>query len=227
MDRRSPEGAKNAGAQARGTEALRVRTGGEKVGGMLKAPLSAPAAPALYRFTVEEWHKLGEVGFFNAGDRVELMDGEIILMSPIGIRHAGALNALIKLFNKQDRDRYEVSPGNPFEADRYSEPQPDVMLVPVGWEKKKRHPYGPEIFLLVEISDTSLPYDRGRKLQKYARARVPEYWVVNLEDDCIEVFRAPRGRAYREHVVVQKGSVCPAAFPDVLVPLAKVIPPRP
>src|SRR5712691_10467822 len=86
--------------------------------------------PCRYRFSVEEFHKLGEVGIFHPWDRVELLDGEIIVMSPIGLRHVQAVSWMIECLGDQRRQRYMVSPGNPVWLDEHSEPQPDMMLVP-------------------------------------------------------------------------------------------------
>ena len=88
-----------------------------------------PTVAQTYRFTVEEYHKLGEVGIFDEDDRVELLDGEIILMSPVGYRHAKAVRRLNKSFHRQSRDRYEVDVQNPVIVSDYSEPQPDVLLL--------------------------------------------------------------------------------------------------
>jgi Uma2 family endonuclease len=194
---------------------------------MLRKPLAAKSEPTPYRFTVKEWNKLGEVGLFNEDDRVELLDGEIIIMSPIGSRHAGALANLTELFVEQSRRRYLVWPGNPVEADNYSEPLPDISLVPRSPSLGKRHPQIKEVFLIVEIADSSLTHDRGRKLQKYAKSGVREYWIVNLRQDVIEVYRSPKGGAYRDEAVFKPGDkVSPQAFPDVVLAVSEIIPAR-
>ena len=148
--------------------------------------------PCPYRFSVEEFHKLGEVGIFRPHDRVELLDGEIIVMSPIGIRHVQAVNWINECLVEQARRRYMVSPGNPIWLHEYSEPQPDMMLVPR--VRMKHHPHPEDVFLLVEVSDSSLAYDRERKQTAYAEAGVREYWIVNLQQDVLEVFRLYAGQ---------------------------------
>lgn len=184
------------------------------------------AQPSTYRFSVEEYYKLGEVGIFHPRDRVELLDGEIIVMSPIGIRHVQAHSWIMECFVEQHRRRYMVSPGNPVYLHEYSEPQPDMMLVP-RVRKLLRHPRPEDVFLLVEVSDTSLAYDRNRKRQAYAEAGVCEYWIVNLQEDVIEVFRQPEGGKYAiELSFGLEEQLSPLAFEDVIVRVTDIIPPR-
>jgi Uma2 family endonuclease len=183
--------------------------------------------PAPYRFTVKEWHRLGETGALDEEKRLELLDGEIIAMSPIGNRHAVATGNLVEFFVENSRRRYFVSPGNPIEADQYSEPVPDLMLLPRSQKTAKRHPLTNEAFLVVEVSDSSLAHDRGRKLRKYARSGVMEYWIVNLQKDVIEVYRSPRGDEYLDCTVAKDGdSIAVQAFPDTAVLVSEIIPPR-
>ncbi len=194
---------------------------------MLKQPLAAESEPEPYRFTVEEWHRLGEAGIFHEDDRVELLDGEIIIMSPIGSRHALAFALLNEELGEQNRRRFFIWPGNPVEADNRSEPLPDLTLVPRSHRTSRRHPFSQDAFLIVEISDSSLAYDRTRKLGKYATTGVREYWIVNLKDDVIEVHREPVEGQYAQ--VTRHGpgeTISPLAFPDVLIPVAEIIPAR-
>ena len=182
--------------------------------------------PSPYRFSVEEFYKLGEVGIFHPRDRVELLDGEIIVMSPIGLRHVQAVSWINECLVEQHRRRYMVSPGNPVWLNEHSEPQPDMMLVP-RVRKLERHPRPEDVFLLVEVSDTSLAYDRERKFAAYAKAGVREYWIVNLQQDIFEVFRQPADGKYQVALTFAPGqTLSPLAFEDVTVPVADIIPPR-
>ena len=194
---------------------------------MTRKPLAAKAEPTPYRFTVKEWNRLGEAGLFDEHDRVELLDGEIIIMSPIGSRHAAAVYNLTDLFGELNRRRYLVGVGNPVEADNHSEPLPDFMLLPRSQKTAKRHPFTRDTHLIVEIADSSLRHDRGRKLQKYARTGVPEYWIVNLKQDVIEVYRSPKGEEFLDQTIAKAGeTISPQAFPDVPVAVNDIIPPR-
>ena len=182
--------------------------------------------PSPYRFSVEEFYKLGEAGIFRPRDRVELLDGEIIVMSPIGLRHVQAVGWINECLVDQRRRRYLVSAGNPVWLNEHSEPQPDMMLVP-RVRKLERHPRPEDVFLLLEISDSSLAYDRERKLAAYAKAGVREYWIVNLQQDIFEVFRQPADGKYQVALTFTPGqTLSPLAFEDVKVPVADIIPPR-
>jgi Uma2 family endonuclease len=184
------------------------------------------APPSTYRFSVEEYYKLGEAGILHPRDRVELLDGEIIVMSPIGLRHVQAHSWIMDYFAEQNRRRYLISPGNPVWLHEYSEPQPDMMLVP-RVRKLLRQPRPEDVFLLVEVSDTSLAFDRKRKRKAYAEAGVREYWIVNLQEDVIEVFRQPKGGKYKIELRFAPGQqLSPLAFEDVIVPVADIMPPR-
>jgi Uma2 family endonuclease len=197
-----------------------------QAGGMSSVATMPQVEPSTYRFSVEEYYKLGEVGIFHPRDRVELLDGEIIVMSPIGLRHIQAVNWCNDCLVEQHRRRYLVSPGNPIWLHEYSEPQPDMMLVP-RVRKLSRQVRPEDVFLLVEISDSSLAYDRERKRTAYAEAGVREYWIVNLQEDIIEVFREPADGKYIVMLSFAPGQqLSPLAFEDVIVPVSDIIPPR-
>jgi Uma2 family endonuclease len=153
-----------------------------------------PAEITRHRFTVEEYHKMAEAGVFSEDDRVELIEGEVVEMTPIGWRHARCVSNLNMLLARFAGDRYVVSVQNPITVDEYAEPQPDLALVselPAG-----RLPGPEEIILVVEVSDTTLPYDRNVKLPIHARAGIPEAWVVDLQGEIVEVHAEPRPNGY-------------------------------
>ena len=150
------------------------------------------------RFTAEEYHRMGQVGILGEDDRLELLEGEIVEMAPIGSRHQATVNRLNELFLRVVTDRAIVSVQGPVRLDENSEPQPDIILL-------RRHPDfyatahpGPEdVLLLVEVSDSSIEYDREVKLPLYARHGIPEVWIVDLEKEPIEVYRDPTVEGYR------------------------------
>jgi Uma2 family endonuclease len=178
-----------------------------------------------YRFSVEEFNKLGEVGIFDEDDRVELLDGEIIVMSPIGIQHAGAVMRLIWVFPRKFGDRVLLNPQNPAVLDEWSEPQPDLMLLkPKPDFYRSGHPRPEDILLLIEVSDTTLAYDRGRKLRKYAERKVAEVWIINLKNMTIEQYHEPSGTEYSHARVYQRGEeIVIRAFPDVRFAVEELI----
>jgi Uma2 family endonuclease len=179
-----------------------------------------------YRFTVEEFHKLAEAGILDEDDRVELLDGELVIMSPIGYRHALTVNRLNEFFVERSRRRYLVSPQNPVVLAEVSEPQPDVVLVRRSSEVyQESNPHPKDVFLLIEVADASLPYNRGPKLRAYARAGISEFWIVNLAEDVIETYREPAGESYQTTARFGRGqTVAPLAFPDLAVAVSDIVP---
>ncbi len=178
-----------------------------------------------YKFTVEEYHKLADAGLFGEDDHIELLNGELIVMHAIGKRHAQAVTNLTMDFADHARKRFMVSPRNPVWLDEMSEPEPDIVLVP--WRRKagESHPTPNDVFLIVEIADSSLRYDRGDKMRAYARVGIREFWIFNLEDNVMEIFRQPVGDHYADTSRVGAGdTISPLAFPDARIVLDEIIP---
>jgi Uma2 family endonuclease len=167
-------------------------------------------------FNVDEYYAMGEAGVFAPGERVELLDGEILTMPPIGHRQTGSVNRLNRLLVTKFGSRAVVQVQNPVRLSNESEPEPDIALLhPCEDFYSSRHAQPEDVFALIEVADTSLPYDRGRKLRAYARSGIPEYWIVNLNADCIEVFRRPSVAGYDEPMVASHGEILAfGAFPD-------------
>ncbi len=178
-----------------------------------------------YRFSVEEFNKLGEAGIFDEDDRVELLDGEIIVMSPIRRDHAAIVLRLNYLLSQRLRERALVNPSNPAVLDDYSEPLPDFTLLrPKPDFYKSGHPRPSDILLLIEVSDTTLVYDRGRKLIKYAECGIGEVWIVNVREQAIEQFRRPEGGQYSFSRLYRVGEeVSIEVFPDIVFTVKELI----
>jgi Uma2 family endonuclease len=150
-------------------------------------------------FNVAEYYRMAEAGIFSEDDRVELIEGEIAQMTPIGSGHAGRVLRIGTLFSRQVGDAALVNVQNPIRLGDFSEPQPDVALLrPRDDFYAQGHPTPADVLLLIEVADTSLAYDRGVKAPLYARARIPELWIVNLLEDLIEVYTDPVDGAYRQ-----------------------------
>ena len=178
-----------------------------------------------YRFSVEEYHKLNDAGIFDETDRVELLDGEIIIMASIGKHHANSVRRLLNRLVKLLGDLCLVDCQNAFILDDFSEPQPDILLVRLEVEKTGELPRPEDILLVVEVADTTLRFDSTTKLRAYARAGLAEYWIVNLAVGAVEVFRNPTGEGYAEHF--QRGrheTLAPTAFPDRTIAVADILP---
>ena len=159
-----------------------------------------------HAFTVDEWHRMGETGLFGEDARLELLDGEVIEMSPIGSPHGGCVNFLTRALVEMAGDRAVIAVQNPVVLDNRSEPQPDLaVLAPRSDGYRQSHPTPAEILLLVEVSDTTLVYDRDRKAPYYARAGVRECWIVDLAGDQILVMRSPGPAGYGDVRALHRG----------------------
>jgi Uma2 family endonuclease len=175
---------------------------------------------AVRRFNVYEFHRLAEVGILGEDDRVELLDGQIMVMAPIGENHRTVVDLLAELFTDERKGRYLVGVQNPVRIDDEDEPQPDIVLYDrsvIG-----RHPRPSDVFLIVEVADTSLDYDRRSKLPVYASAGIKEVWIIDLASYCIQTYRDPNtvSRRYARVETLDRASwVSPVAFPDIRVRL--------
>jgi len=166
---------------------------------------------------------MGEVGILDENDRVELIDGEIINVTPIGNLHAATVDRLNRLLIKIfDADGCVVRTQGPIEIDEHTEPEPDLaLLTPEPNYYATRRPTPAEVLLLVEVSDTTLPFDQTVKLPLYAAAGVREYWIVDVNSKVLHVHREPADHEYAEVVTHRVGdTLAPIAFPDRPVALA-------
>ena len=162
---------------------------------------------------------MAEAGILTEDDRVELIEGEIVQMSPIGPRHAACVIVLTRRLVLALGDRALVSPQNPVRLPLDTEPQPDVVVLrPRDDGYARAHARPEDVLLLVEVADTSYRYDSGLKLRLYARTLIPEVWIVDLERDAVEVHRRPEHEGYASSErIVRGGIVSPAAFGDIVL----------
>lgn len=190
------------------------------------APATDEAPYAIRPITVDEYHRMLEVGILREKEPVELLDGQLIAMPPQGPAHASAFSALVALFVRTFGDRALVRPGNPVELSAISEPEPDVALVRHTEDRySAAHPKPEDVLLLVEVSHSSLAYDRRQKLSAYARAGITEYWVVDLVHRRIDMFAEPHDDRYAVHRVARPGdSIAPRAFPNDAIAVASFLP---
>ena len=176
-------------------------------------------------FTVDDYYRMAEAGILNEDDRVELIEGEIIEMAPIGSHHASSVMRLMALFGRLTPDLATLSAQNPVRIDDYSEPEPDFMLLkPRADFYREAHPTPEDVLLLVEVADASITYDRRVKLPLYARAGIAEVWIVDLVRNRMDVFRTPSPRGYEETLSIERdGFVTPQAFPDLRIHASDVL----
>src|SRR3712207_1324173 len=167
------------------------------------------------RFTVHDYHRMGEAGILHEDDRVELIEGEIVEMAAIGTRHFACVNGLTRLLVRGVSDGAIVSVQNPVRLDERTEPQPDLTVLRVR-DYRESLPGPEDVLLLIEVSDTTLHYDRGVKLPLYARAGIPEVWIVDLAGEVIERHTDPSGDGYRSSKQARRGeTVEPAALTEL------------
>jgi Uma2 family endonuclease len=176
-------------------------------------------------FTVGEYHTMLDAGILSEDDRVELIEGEIVQMSPIGSRHAGQVNRLNRMLVRALGERGVVTVQNPVTLSDLSEPEPDLaVLHPRPDDYAGAHPAPGDILLLVEVAGASLAFDRQVKLPLYARSGIPEVWLLPIEHAVLEVHRSPAGAAYRDVRQLRTGdSVSPLAFPDLQLEVARLL----
>ena len=181
--------------------------------------------PARRRFTVDEYYRMAAAGILHEDDRVELLEGEIVQMAPIGSRHAGCVITLDGWFNGLLGGRALVSVQNPVRLSQHLEPQPDLMLLRPRVDNYRRgHPTAEDVLLLIEVADATPAYDRGTKLPLYARAGITEVWIVDLDRERVEVYREPVGGRYQRGTVHERRSViAPAAFPDIAITCDQIL----
>lgn len=181
--------------------------------------------PAPYRFTVDEYEHLGRVGFFSPDDRLELIDGEIIRMAPIGTRHGACVDKLNRLLSAVAASRAIVRVQGAVRLDHRSEPQPDIALLRPRIDFYATAQPGPgDMFLAIEVSDTTLRYDLVRKARLYARTGVPLLWVIDLDTDSVHVLTGPTDNGYADSNLVGAAADLVIDGLDVRFSVADILP---
>lgn len=159
-------------------------------------------------FTVEDYYKMAEVGILEPEDRVELIQGEIIQMSPIKSFHSSIVDDLHEILVLLLHGKAIVKSQNPLAIGAYSEPEPDLTIAHFQTHKYRDHHPRPEnVHFLIEVADTTLQKDRKLKLPLYAKAGIPEVWIVNLKKENVEVYYNPVNQTYQETKIFKRGEV--------------------
>lgn len=198
-------------------------------GGMLQQFLMNIAIeqwPRRHLINVDEYYRMAEVGLLAPNARVELIEGEVVDIGPIGSKHADMVDHLSTLLIRTTSDRALVGVQRPVRLDERSEPQPDlVLLKPKPGRYRNAHPTSADVLLLIEVSDTTLKFDLGQKLSLYAQHGITEVWVVDLENNQLHQMREPDGASYRTATIMKAPQIAAvSALPDVHVELAALFP---
>ncbi len=176
-----------------------------------------------HHFNVQQYHQMYEAGIFSESDRLELIYGELVTMSPINRRHAACVNRLTYLIGQIMGKRVIVAVQNPIHLSDESEPQPDVAILK--WQDdfySSGHPTPSDIHWLIEVADTTIGVDRRIKVPLYAESGIVETWLVNLNEDCLEVYRASEG--INEELILHRGDrIASLAFPDVIFEVTDIL----
>ena len=182
--------------------------------------------PRRYRLTVDQYHRMGEIGIIPEDARLELLDGQIVRMTPAGSRHAACVRRVGRELARLG-DRATVSIQSPVALSDASEPEPDVSLLrPRPDDHAGAHPGPADVLLLVEVADATIRIDREVKGGLYALSGIPEYWIVDLAADAIEIRVRPEGELWGHTRRVHRGEqVAPAAFPEHRIPVDEILPP--
>ena len=191
------------------------RRGGDDAGDLLTR----------HKLTVDEYYRMADAEILRGDDQVELIDGEIIDMAPIGVGHASVVTRMTRALVLACGERAQVSVQNPVRLDRFNEPQPDFAVVkPRADFYAAAHPGPADVLLLVEVADTSLRYDRVIKLPIYARAGIAEVWIVDLQRRMVEVYLSPGGDAFNLKSKQQAGeTLSPILLPGIALGVVELL----
>ncbi len=188
-------------------------------------PAQPSALPQKLLFTVDDYYRMADAGILAEDDAVELIEGEIIRMSPVGSRHASRVKKLIRLLTMKLGESAIVAAQDPVHLSDLSEPEPDLsVLRPRDDFYESRHPTPDDVLLLIEVSDSSLEFDHRVKLPLYARHNIRELWVVDLRNGLVEVYEGPEGNHYRDRRELQRSeSLSPQSFPDLILTIDEIL----
>lgn len=180
---------------------------------------------AVRRLSVQEYHQIAASGILQPDERVELLEGQIIQMAAKGTAHRAAVTRVQRLFNDRLGNRVLICLQDPVQLDDYSEPEPDIaILVPDPLDYEEHHPTASDVYLLIEVSDRTLKFDREMKAPAYARAGIAEYWVLDVNGRKLHVYRMPGADSYQsEAILSEEPTIAPLAFPDCVIAVREML----
>ncbi|MEM6965267.1 MAG: Uma2 family endonuclease [Bacteroidota bacterium] len=158
-----------------------------------------------YKITIDEYYKMAEVGILKPEDRVELIEGEILTMSPINTPHMGMVNMLTRILYQRLIDDYTISVQNPLRINSNTLPEPDFVIAKFRKDGYSNQAITPQAtFLVIEVADSSYNYDRDKKTELYASAGVAEYWIIHLNKNQLEQYTQPKNGQYQSKQILKK-----------------------
>jgi Uma2 family endonuclease len=183
---------------------------------------------SLKRWTVQDYHRMSELGILDPNERTELIAGQIALMAAKGTPHVTALRLLATTLDGllADRDVF-MSTQDPIQLDDFSEPEPDLAIVRgTVLDYAERHPRPSEVYLVVEVADWTLKNDCETKDKLYAQAGITDYWVLDVKNRQLHIFRDPTPTGYSSHLILaEPNQAVPLAFPSLILSLTSILPP--
>jgi len=176
--------------------------------------------------TVQEYHRMAEAGILDADERVELIDGYILKMAAKGTAHSSATTRTAKLMEQLLAGQVWIRVQEPIRLNNYSEPEPDIAVVQIDpLDYADHHPTVSEVYLVIEVADSSLQKDCGLKAKAYARSHILDYWVLDITERKLHVFRSPSQDGYEsETVLLEDAVISPLQFPDAIAIVRDLLP---
>ena len=177
-------------------------------------------------WTIQEYHQMAEAGIFHPEERVELIAGQIIRMSAKGTAHTAAFRRTAKILRNLLANQAEVYTQDPIQLDDFSEPEPDIAVVRIHpLDYADHHPTPSEVYLIIEVADSSFKYDRETKGKAYAKSGIADYWVLDVNERKLHVFREPTPEGYQSEVILsEEASLSPLQFPTFVIALQDMLP---
>jgi Uma2 family endonuclease len=184
-------------------------------------------ATNLKYWTVQEYHHLSDLGILDSSERTELITGKIVLMTAKGTPHVIALQLIASSLQAQLNNIALIRAQDPIELDDFSEPEPDLAIVKGKiLDYTDRHPSPSDVFLVVEVADSTLKKDCEVKDKLYARSNIADYWVIDVKNRQVHIFRTPTPSGYASHLILSESqTISPLAFPSIVIPISSILPP--
>jgi Uma2 family endonuclease len=180
--------------------------------------------PMKLRFSVDEYYKMIELGLIKDYEKAEIIDGELIRKMSVGDKHAFIVDILNEFFVRNTSNEIRVRIQNPLRLTDFHEPEPDIVLSDLTKYDGKRHPRPAETLLVIEVSDSTLKYDRETKLFLYAEAEIPEVWIVNLPSNIVEVHQNPSNGIYKLVNIFNQGeTVQSSILPEISISVDEIL----